>query len=143
MSNAVDSIGAVFQKWTASAWVDIAEVKTIAGPGMSRETIDVTTLSSTGGYREFIGSFRDSGTVALGMHFTRSGYALMLTDYESDDLQNYQIVLPDSEATAIEFEGLVTEMPLKVGVGEAVTLDITIKISDAIAVSSGGSAAPA
>jgi len=143
MSNAVNSVGSKFQRWDDSAWVDVAEVKSIAGPGMSRETIDVTTLDSTGGYREFIGSFRDGGTVGLGMNFTRSGYDILLADFESDVLQNYQIVLADSELTAIEFEGLVTEMPLAVGVGDAISLDVTIKISDAISVGDGGSDSPA
>ena len=142
-SNAVNSVGTVFQRWSGSAWVSIAEVKSIAGPGMTRETIEVTNLDSTGGYREFIAGFRDAGTVQLAMNYTRAGFNIMKDDFESDDLQNYQIVLSDPDATSIEFEGLVTEMPLNVNVGDAIGLDTTIKISDAPVIGSGGSESPA
>ena len=36
--------------------------------------IDVTSLDSSGGYREFIASFRDAGEVTLNMNFTLASY---------------------------------------------------------------------
>lgn len=143
MSSAVNSVGTTFKKWVSSAWTTLAEVKSIAGPDLSRDTIDVTTLNSTSGYREFIGGFRNGGTVSVGMNFTRAGYDLMKADFESDTIQNYEIVLPDSDATAIEFEGLVTELPLNVNVGDVISMDVKIKVSSEPVVSSGGSGAPA
>jgi len=142
MSNAVNGVGTTFERWNGSAWVAIAEIKSISGPSMSRDTIDVTSLDSTSGYKEFIAGFRDAGTVALSMNYTRAGYNAMLADFESDDLQNYQIVLSDSVATSIEFEGLVTEMPLSVAVGDAIGLETTIKITSALSIGSGGSESP-
>lgn len=142
-SNAVNSVGTLFQRWSGSVWVTIAEVKSIAGPGMTRETIEVTSLDSTGGYKEFIAGFRDAGTVQLAMNYTRAGFNIIKSDFESDDLQNYQMVLSDADATSIEFQGLVTEMPLNIAVGEAIGLDTTIKISDALEIGSGGSESPA
>jgi len=142
MNNAVNSVGTTFKKWVASAWTDIAEIKGITGPDLTRDTIDVTTLTSVGGYREFIAGFRNGGTVTLSMHFTRAGYDLMKADFESDVPQNYEIVIPDAGATAIEFEGLVTELPLTINVGDAITMDVKIKVSSEPVVSSGGTAAP-
>lgn len=142
MSNAVNGVGTTIKRWSGSAWVSIAEVKSISGPGMTRDTIDVTTLDSTGGYREFIAGFRNAGTVGLSMNFTRAGFDIMQADFESDELQNYEIVLSDAAATSIEFEGLITEFPLSVGVGEAITMEVKIQISNAIVVGSGGSESP-
>jgi len=106
---------------------------------MTRSFIDVTSLDSTAGYREFITGFRDAGTISLKMNFTRTSYEAMLTDFESATAQNYQIMLPDTENTALEFEGLVTEVPLTIPTDDKITADITIKISGQVVMNSGGS----
>lgn len=138
-SNAVAGKGTKFRRWNTStgAWVNIAEITNINGPGMSRETIDVTSLDSTGGYREFIASFRDGGTVVLNMNFTRATYTQMKNDFESDDLQNYEIFLPDADATSLEFTGLVTELPLTIPTDDKISADVTIKISGEVTLNSG------
>ena len=137
MSNAIAGVGTLFRRWSGSAWVNIAEINSITGPGMTRETIDVTSLDSTGGYREFIGGFRDGGTVVLAMNFTRAGLDTMKTDFEDDDLQSYEIVLPDDETTTVEFTGLVTELPLTISPDDKVTQDVTLKVSGEVTVNSG------
>lgn len=133
-SQAISGVGTKFQRWDATAtpvaaFVSLAEVNNISGPTKSRETIDVTSLDSLGGYREFIASIRDGGTVSFSMNFTREGYALMNEDFESDVLQEYRIALPDAQKTALEFSGLVTELPLNIVFDDKITCDITIKIS--------------
>jgi len=140
-SNAVAGVGTRFRRWNATTteWSDMAEINSITGPGMTRDTIDVTSLDSTGGYREFIAGFRNAGTVALAMNFTRTTYDLMKTDFEDDDHQNYEIVLPDDEATTLEFEGLVTELPLTVPTDDKITADVTIQITGQVVVNSGAS----
>jgi len=140
-SNAVSGVGTLFRRWdtTTSAWVNIAEINDITGPGKTRATIDVTSLDSTGGYREFIAGFRDAGTVVLKMNFTRATYDIMNNDFESDVIQNYEIVLPDAENTTFEFEGLVTELPLTIPAGDKITADATIKISGQVTINSGAS----
>jgi len=128
-STAVSGIGAAFNRYSGSAWVALAEVSNISGPSKSRETIDVTSFDSTGGYREFIGSLRDGGEVSLNMNFTAAAYEIMNDDFEDDDLQQYQIVLPDSAATTFEFSGLVTGLPLEVPLDDKITANVTIKVS--------------
>lgn len=137
MSNAIAGVGTKFRRWNGTNWVDIAEINSIAGPNKSRDTIDVTSLDSIGGYRDFIGGFRDGGTVTLPMNFTRSTYNLMNADFESADLQNYEILLPDVEETSFEFEGLVTELGLGIPADDKVTADVTIKVSGKVTVNSG------
>ena len=136
-SIAVAGVGTLFRRWTAPNWVNIAEVNSIAGPGMTRDVIDVTSLDSTDMYREFKAGFRDSGTVVLNMNFRRDEYDIMKDDFEDNDLQNYEIVLPDDENTTLEFEGLVTELPLTIPPDDKVTVDVTIKISGKTEVESG------
>ena len=136
-SNAVAGVGTLFRRWSGSAWVNIAEVNSISGPSMSRDTIDVTSLDSIGGYREFIGGFRDAGTLQLTMNFSRTTFDLMKTDFESDVSQNYEIVLPDAENTTLEFVGLVTELPLEITPDDKITSAVTLKITGQVTVNSG------
>ena len=144
MSNAFAGVGTVFKRWTGTAWASISEINSITGPGMTRDTIDVTSLDSTGGYREFITGFRNAGTITLAMNFTRATYEIMKTDFESDTPSNYEIVLPDADNTSLEFEGLVTELPLTIPPDDKVTTDVTIQISGAVTLNSGSaSASPA
>lgn len=143
-SNAKAGVGTIFRRWNplkagTNKWENIAEINSITGPGMSRDTIDVTSLNSTGGYREFITGFRKAGTVALKMNFTRHTYELMKDDFESDTLQNYEIVLPDSENTTLEFSGLVTELPLTIPADDKMTTDVTIQVSGQVVINSGAS----
>lgn len=138
-STATAGVGTVFQRWSGAAWVAIAEINSISGPGFSRETIDVTSLDSTGGYREFITGFRDAGTITLNMNFTRDAFDTMKDDFEDDSAQNYQIDLPDDENTSMDFEGYVTECPLEIPPDDKITMTVTIKITGEVVVSSGGS----
>ncbi len=136
-SQAVAGVGTTFRRWDGTNWVEIAEIKTIVGPSKSRAVIDVTSLDSTAGYNEFIGGFRDGGTVVLGMIFRRDTFEIMNDDFDSDDLQNYEIFLPDDELTSFEFEGLVMELPLNIDPADAITVDVTIKVSGQPVINSG------
>lgn len=137
MSDAIAGVGAEFHRWDNSGWQKISEVRSISGPSKARETIDVTNLDSQGGYREFKGSFRDGGTVDLVCNFTRDAYEVLNNDFESDDLQDYEIILPDPENTTLEFQGMVTEIPLDISPDDAVTFNVSIKVSGEPTLNSG------
>jgi len=143
MSDAVSGVGTLFRRWntTTGAWANIAEINTITGPSPSRDTIDVTSLDSTDGWREFIAGFKDGGTVVLAMNFTRAEYETMWDDFASDTLRDYEIVLPDDATTTMEFEGLVTDMPLTIPPDDKITIDVTIKISGVPTLNSGSASA--
>ena len=139
MSNAISGVGTVFKRSNMAStpvFSAIAEINSIQGPDKSRETIDVTSLDSTGGYREFIAAFRDAGQVQLEMNFTRDGYLDMNDDFEIDTLVDYQIVLPDSGNTTIDFSGLVVNLGLAIPMDDKITAPVTIKISGAVEITS-------
>lgn len=138
MSNAFAGVGTKFRRWGGAAWADIAEVNSISGPTMTRETIDVTSLDSTGGYREFIGGFRDGGTVQLSMNFTSTTYRIMKGDFDSADDVNYEILLEDTPTShiSIEFTGVVTECPVEITPDDKVTSTVTIKVSGEVTLGS-------
>ncbi len=132
-TNAMTGQGTKFKKDTS----EIAEINSISGPTMSRETIDVTVLSTVDGYRRFIGGLRDPGTVSLDMNFTPATYAIMKADFEDEDEQTYTIELPDG--STLVFSGLVTECPIEVPIGDKVTANVTIQVSGSVDFTEGSS----
>lgn len=136
-TQAISGVGVEFHRWNGSSWDAIAEITSIKGPGMKRETIEVTSLDSTGGWKEFIAGFREAGTLSLSMNFRRGNLDLFMEDFESDVEQNYEIVIPDTDITTIEFTGLVTELPLSISAKDAITNDITIQITGQPVINSG------
>lgn len=138
-SAAFSGVGTAFKRSdmaSSPTFTAIAEVNSIDGPSMTKGTIDVTSLDSTGGYREFITGFRDAGTIQLSMNFTHAGYESLLADFDGDTLVDYQIVLPNTEATTFDFSGLVTDIPISVPTDDKVTATCTIKISGQVTMSS-------
>ena len=139
MSDAISGIGAKYKRGDGQSneiFSAIAEVSNIGGPDKSRDTIDVTSLDSTDGYREFIAGFRDGGEVTLNMNFTRDGYISMDADYLSDDLVNYQIVFPDTGETTFDFAALVTNITNVIPTDDKISMDVTLKISGPVTTSS-------
>ena len=137
-SKAISGVGTAFKRSNMAstpAFTSIAEVNSISGPSMSRDTIDVTSLDSTGGYREFIAGFRDAGTIQLNVNFTIAGYNSLKDDFESDSARDYQIVLPDAGATTFEFAALVTEIPLEIPMDDKITMSVTLKITGQVILS--------
>lgn len=143
-SGAISGMGVRFWRWNgSSAWAAIAEISAIDGPTKTRETIEVTALDSIGGYREYIPSLREGGTISLTMNYTRDTYDLMNGDFEDNNTQNYLISIPDDDNTHMEFEGLVTEIPFSASVGDKITANVTIKITGKVYVFTGVSDVPA
>jgi len=132
MSDAIAGVGTLFNREndaSSGVYTAIAEINSITGPSMSRSSIDVTSLDSTGGYRQFISGFRDAGEVVLSMNFTRDTYEQMRLDFADDDSHNYQIVLPDTGATTLDFAAFVMNLPLSIPFDDKITVDVTLKIT--------------
>ncbi len=126
-------VGTLFQiDETASSvaeWATLAEVNSIAGPNKTRSTFDATSLDSTGGYREFIASFRDAGEVTLEMNFTIASYNKMNDQFESDASEQYQIVMADDGLTTLAFTAWCTAIGSSVPLDDKVTSSVTLKIT--------------
>lgn len=135
-TEAISGIGTQVLRFNGSDYEQIGEIASVNGPSSTREMIDATHLRTTGGYRAFISGLRDAGEVSLVMHFTRAGYLLCKADFEDDDQQLYKIILPDDEATELSFSGLITGIPLTVPVDDKITVDVTIKVSGKVDISS-------
>lgn len=136
--NAVVAKGTVFKRGdgtSSESFVALAEMNSIGLPNRSRPMIDVTDLDSTS--REFIPGLLDSGEIAISMNFTRDTYLEMEADLLNDSSVNYQIVLPDSGETTIDFAGYCQDLSgAAPGPDEKINVDVTFKITGDISISS-------
>lgn len=135
-TEAISGIGTQVLRFNGSEYEQIGEIASVEGPSSTREMIDATHLRTTGGYRAFISGLRDAGEVSLVMHFTRAGLLVVKNDFEENDEQLYKIVLPDDDATELSFSGLITGIPLTIPPDDKITLNVTIKVSGRVEVSS-------
>lgn len=114
------------------AFTAVADITTISGPGRSRETIDVTSHSSVGGWMEFVGGLKDGGEISLELNYDPSDSTQDLDDdFDDVDPRNYQIViLPGSEDEHTwSIAGILTELSDEFPYDDKMTRSMTIKIS--------------
>jgi predicted secreted protein len=86
--------------------LEIVDVRVIGEFGVESEEIDVTTLDSADGYRETIGSLKDSGEVTFeGFVKTAGNSASLFALAEAQSIEEFEIEFPDGAKA--EFEGWI------------------------------------
>jgi len=118
---------------TPGTYISVALVGPLAGPSLSRDTIDVTNQDNQSGYKEFIGSLKDGGEVTLTLFWNTNAVGQFQPDglyaaFEDGLEHNFQIVLPAADFSW-KFAGVVSKMAWKYDPNAAQTCDTTIKVS--------------
>lgn len=120
--------------------VTVARLSSIGGLELSADTIDVTTLESDGGYREFIAGFKDAGEVAIEGYFvptTGKGQKELYELFESGDEENYTIQFPEDMAKW-EFKGIVVGFSTSADLEDPLSFSASIKVSGKPTLTIGG-----
>lgn len=136
-SQAISGVGTVLSRKVGASYIPLAEVHDISGPNMSKGKLNVSSLDTVGGYMEFIGGFRDPGSLTLNMNFTKTSFGLMKDDFESDNLlQDYKLTLPDAGATEFTFQGYCSDLGMAIPYDDKITATATITISGQVTMTS-------
>ena len=99
------------------------------------EELDATTLDSSGGYREYIQGFKDSGEVSVTGYFkkTDDGQIELRTGYGTGDVDAVEIAYPDG--TKVTFNAYVKNYTMGAAdVDGIVGFGATLRISGAVTV---------
>ena len=109
----------------------VGHLTSISGISASSETIDVTALDSTGGYREFLASFKDGGEVSISGFFDYEdeGQTTLMTAFNAETKDSYAIEFPESVGAKWTFSGVVSAIETGAETGNAVSFSATIKVS--------------
>lgn len=109
----------------------VTGITSIAGIEKTADTLDTTTLDSDGGYRTFVGGFKDGGEVTLSGYFApgNPGQTLLDSAFEAGDVHSFQIVFPPELGASWVFDGVVTGFSTSADLEELVGFETTIKVS--------------
>lgn len=108
----------------------IAGLTSINGVSLSAETLDATTLTSYGGYREFIGGFKDGGEVSISGYFEpddTDGQVAAYNEFENGDAIPFVILYPQGASWG--FNGVVTGFNTSADLEDLIGFEATIKVS--------------
>lgn len=112
--------------------ITVAGLTSIGGLEQSADTIDVTTLDSAGGRREFIAGFKDSGEVAVEGYFipgVGKGQSELYAAFESGEVDDYAIEFPPDLGAKWEFKAIVTAFSTSVSLEDPLAFSATLKVT--------------
>lgn len=114
-----------------STMTEVGSLKSISGIDASMDTVDVTDLGNTDGYREFVGGFKDGGEVGVSGYFDgeNSGQVAIMDAFEAAVVKNFEIDFPAGIGKKWTFSGLVTKISTAASVDDAVSFEASIKVS--------------
>lgn len=108
----------------------IAGLTSIDGASLSAETLDTTTLTSDGGYREFTGGFKDGGEVSISGYFEpgdTDGQVAVYDAFEAGLAIPFSIIYP--QGASWNFNGVVTGFNTSADLENLIVFEATIKVS--------------
>jgi Lambda phage tail tube protein, TTP len=115
-------------------FVTVAEVRNIDGPKLTKDFKEVTHMESPGGFKEYIGALKDGGTVTFTCNFlpadgTQDHLTGLIYDFKNNIKRYWREQWPTTPASTVTYLGEVQDLDPKMPVDDAMTLDVTIKIS--------------
>lgn len=128
----LDGFGALLKRGDGAApevFTAIADPTSISGPGLSRETIDVTSHGSPDGWMEFIGGLKDGGEVSVDVNYDPAAHDLLIADFEDSVPRNYQVVFPDPGTTTWGIKAVLTGFEPEAPYDDKLAASLTFKVS--------------
>lgn len=129
---ATRSLGTTLNIGKEAAATKVGGLTEIGGIELSADTLDTTTLDSEGGYREFIGGFKDAGEVSLSGYLKiaeGNGQKKMYDALESGEVQDFSINFPEGVGAKWVFKGVVTGFSTGASLEDLISFGATIKVS--------------
>lgn len=119
----------VFDIYTTLAYVTVAYVRDVSGPGLSLDALEKTVHSSAGANREFQGGLLDAGEVTLDLFWdaANSSHNILLNLLLNRQESIFQIVYPDT--TQDNVRAFVTAFPPAAPVDGMLTASATLRIN--------------
>jgi len=114
---------------TPGTYVTVAEVVSITPPGMSRDSVEATHLTSPGKWKEFIAGLKDAGEASFTLNFVPSATDAVFAAFNADS-GKYQITMPGG--VMMRFDGFFTGYtPPALAPGDKMEASATIKVNGA------------
>lgn len=129
----IDGFGAQLKRGDGATptevFTAIADPTNISGPGLSRETIDVTSHGSPDGWMQFLGGLKDGGEVSVDVNYDPGNHDALVADFDDSAPRHYQIVFPDDQATTWSFGAILTGFEPEAPYDDKLAASLTFKVS--------------
>jgi predicted secreted protein len=137
VSNAKTAVGTQVKRGDGGSpetFTKIAEVKSVKGPSQDVNVIDVSNFDSPNGYEEYAVGLKKGGVLQCSVNLIPqdSVYKLLLADFESRRIGNYQVILPDASSTTGSFTAFVAKLDRTLDVKQVMEVAIDLQITGAI-----------
>lgn len=116
-------------------YVEVAEVKSIGGPSLSRDAVDATHLASDDDYGEYIAGLKESGELSLVLNFrpdhvSQGSTAGLLKDFEDGTVRLWRVAWPQFTNTpTMTAAGFITGWEPQAGARDLLTVAVKIKLT--------------
>lgn len=110
----------------AAITTKVAEVVNISGPNIEGEDIDVTSMDSTSGFREFIAGLVDGGEVSIDLVFGKAELALLYSYIR--DHNAYKVAF--SDGSTWHFNGYLKSIGNEAPHEDKISCTATIKVQN-------------
>ena len=121
------AFGTQLQRFNGSTFEASASATGISGPGLKRDTIDVTAHDSPNGWMEFLGSLKDGGEVSLDINRRPGVHDTLVADFEDDDPRTYRIEWPSGSAWT--FDSILTGYEPDSPYDDKLSASVTFKVT--------------
>jgi predicted secreted protein len=135
MSEAIIAYGATVKRSTDGiTFTSIPECKGVAIPATEQEYIEVTSLDSPNGFREYIRGMKDAGNITVPCGYTADGYEQQLADEAAADAIYYEVILKKQPSQTVvgdrfTFRGFPVPQLSNGGADQLVEMNIAIRIT--------------
>lgn len=126
------AFGAKLQRLVTATWTDIAGIRDISGPGLSADTVDVTTHDSTDAFREFLKTLIDAGEITFDLVWDpeeAAGQKYLLDQMITRTPADFRIVFATTTSKTWQVTAFVTGFEPNNPVEGEISASVTMKIT--------------
>lgn len=119
----------------SGTYAQVAEVKSIGGPAMSRDSVEATHLVSDDDFAEFIAGIADAGEVSLVLNFrpehvSQGSVSGLLADFNAGTERKWRVSFPQFvNEPSLTMPGFLTGWEPSVAVRDVITVAAKIKLT--------------
>ncbi len=110
----------------------IAELKSIGGLDLKADTVETTTLDSTGGWKEYIQGPKDGGEVSVSGYFNpndTNGQMALYNAFNTGAILNLSMIFPAALGASWDFRAIVTGIKTEANTEDAVPFEASLKVT--------------
>jgi hypothetical protein len=116
-----------------SAFTSVARIVSFSGPAIDNEQEEITTLDSTGGFKEFRSTLKSPGEITMKLYWLKGNtqHALLRSTAESGGTLYGRVLGSDSPRTSIRIAFTVKNFKIDFQATGIISVDVTLQVTGA------------